>query len=150
MVNWGTNGAGATVATANAFDDGTRQRGHQDFMKRMVEVMIDEALDAAKVRSEQRAAVYWARNRAFAAVEEHLKNQDAAMEQVLALFGSDQIDLGRFDKLRAQVEYRRVVDAIAQSVLDVYAVLSPSQRRIVADCLRSQLSRATMWARSPE
>lgn len=144
MMNWGKIAEAAAVATANGFNVGTPHRGRHGIMKRVVEAMIDEALDEAKARSEQRVAVYWARNRAFAAVEEYLENRSAALQQVLALFESDHIDLPHRDTLRAQrdAEHRRVADAIAQSAPDVRAVLSPTQRKAVADYARARLGLA--------
>jgi hypothetical protein len=143
MRNWEEiAGPGTAVATADDFNLDTRHGGRYDSVKRMVEAMIDEALDDAKARSEQRAAVYGACSLAFAAVEEHLKNWDAGLAQALALFESGDIDLAQLDKLRSPAEHRRVVDAIAQSILDVYGVLSSTQRMVVADHVRARLGRS--------
>ena len=138
-------GAGAVVAAAGlitgaaafAHDGGAGFR--HGMMKRMATAMIDEALAPANVTPEQRARIYAARDRAFAAVEAHHQTRGAHIAEVLALFEADTIDPGRVAALRAQGEAdrRQVADAITQSLTEVHDVLTPVQRKAVADWIRA-------------
>ena len=108
-------------------------------MKRMATAMIDEALEPARVTPEQRAKIYAARDRAFAAVEAQHQTRQSHMAEALALFESDTVDAGRLAAFRAQreAEHRRVGDAITQSLTEVHDVLTPVQRKAVADWIRA-------------
>ena len=108
-------------------------------MKRMATAMIDEALEPAQVTPEQRAKIYAARDRAFAAVEAQHQTRTSHMVEALALFEGDVVDAGRLATFRAQheAEHRQVADVIAQSLTEVHDVLTPVQRRAVADWIRS-------------
>ena len=108
-------------------------------MKRVASAMIDEALEPAKVTADQRAKIYAARDRAFAAVETQRHGRGAHMAEALALFEADSVDPGRLAAFRAQHEadHRRVADAISQALVDVHDVLTPAQRKAVADWIRA-------------
>jgi protein CpxP len=127
--------AGAVAVGAHA------GRGH--VMKRFVSSMIDDALDAAQVTPAQRTTIHQARDRAFAAVEAHRKDRRTRMEQGLALFEGDRIDpqvVHEFVQQREQ-EHRVVADAIGQAIVDVHGVLTPVQRKALADYVRSHARR---------
>ena len=64
---------GATLLVgAGALAWGHGGRGvHHAVMKRVAVAMVDDALDAAQATPEQRAAIHAARDRVFAAVEQH-------------------------------------------------------------------------------
>jgi Spy/CpxP family protein refolding chaperone len=137
-------GAGAVVAAglvtgAVAFAHGGGAGFRHGMMKRMATAMLDEALEPANVTPDQRAKIYAARDRAFAAVEAHHQTRGAHIAEVLALFEADTVDPGRVAALRAQAEAerRQVADAITQSVTDVHDVLTPVQRKAVADWIRA-------------
>ena len=76
-------------------------------------------------------------------VEAHHQTRGAHMAEVLALFEADTVDPARVAALRAQAEAerRQVADAITQSVTEVHDVLTPVQRKAVADWIRAQASR---------
>ena len=61
------------------------------------------------------------------------------MEQALAIFEADTIDPAQLAALAAQheAEHRQMADAITQSITEVHDVLTPVQRRAVADWLRT-------------
>jgi Spy/CpxP family protein refolding chaperone len=101
--------------------------------------MIDEALAPANVTPEQRTQIYAARDRAFAAVEAHRQTRGAHMAEALALFEADAVDPGRVATFRAQreAEHRQVADAISQAITEVHDVLTPAQRKAVADWVRA-------------
>lgn len=128
--------AGAALFTV------ARAHGHGGFgmhgplMKRMVSAALDEAIDQAKVTAEQRTAIHAARDRAFAAVDAHRSDRRAHREQALALFEADRIDPVR---LQAQMEQRHQAmhSAIAQAIVEVHDTLTPEQRRIVAQYVRT-------------
>jgi Spy/CpxP family protein refolding chaperone len=126
------------IASAAAFAHGG-PGGRHGMMKRMVSSMIDEALEPANVTADQRAKIYAARDRAFGAAEAHRQTRGAHMDEALALFESDTIDPGRMATFRAQreAEHRQVADAISQAITEVHDVLTPAQRKAVADWIRA-------------
>jgi Spy/CpxP family protein refolding chaperone len=113
--------------------------GRPAVMKRFVSAMIDEALAPANLTADQRTQIYAARDRAFAAVETHRQTRSAHLEEALALFEADTIDPGRVTAFRTQreAEHRQVADAISQALVDVHDVLTPAQRKAVADYVRA-------------
>ena len=128
-------GAGAVAVGAHA--------GRHQVMKRFVTSMIDDALDAAQVTPAQRTTIYQARDQAFAAVEAHRKDRRGRMEQALALFEGDRLDpqaMHEFVQQREQ-EHRAIADAIGQALVDVHGVLTPVQRKALADYVRSHTRR---------
>lgn len=108
-----------TGATAWAFG---AHGGRPAMMKRVVSAVIDDALDAAHVSAEQRAAIHGARDRALAAIEEVRGERGARLE---ALRG------------QREREHARVAEAIEQTLVDAHAVLTPDQRRALADYVRA-------------
>jgi Spy/CpxP family protein refolding chaperone len=124
-----------TAAAAFAHGGGL---GRPAMMKRFVSAMIDEALAPANVTPEQRTQIYAARDRAFAALEAHRQTRGAHMNEALALFEADAVDPGRVATFRAQheAEHRQVADAISQAITEVHDVLTPAQRKVVADWVR--------------
>jgi len=108
-------------------------------MKRMATAMIDEALEPAQVTPEQRAKIYAARDRAFTAIEAHRQTRGAHMAEALALFEADTVDAGQLAAFRAQreAEHRVIADTITQSLTEVHDVLTPEQRKAVANWIRT-------------
>ena len=153
MMNGGQNEgwfgeAGGTETTEKTFDPGLQHGGRQRIARRVIEGMIDEALDRAVARSDQRARIYRARNSAFAAIDHYLKGRDTALcplveaelrEQIRRLFASDPIDVAPFDARRARPDHRRVVETIAQSVREAHAALTPPQSQVIAGYVRANL-----------
>lgn len=133
-----------TGATAWAFG---AHGGRPAMMKRVVSAVIDDALDAAHVSAEQRAAIHGARDRALAAIEEVRGERGARMEEILAVFEADAIDPARLEALRGQREreHARVAEAIEQALVDAHAVLTPDQRRALADYVRAHVGRRHAW-----
>ena len=131
------------VTGVAAFAQGGGPGFRHGMMKRMASAMIDEALEPAQVTPEQRAKIYAARDRAFAAVEAQHQSRRAHMADALALFEADVIDPGQVAAFRAQreTEHRQVADAITQAITDAHDVLTPVQRKAVADWIRAQASR---------
>jgi hypothetical protein len=113
----------------------------------VIEATIDEALDRAEARSEQRAQIYRVRNRAIAAIDDYLKVADVALcplveavlrEQIQRHFVSGPIDAASLDA-QALSDHQQVVEAIAQSVQEVHAVLTPPQTLVIAGYVRATL-----------
>jgi len=136
-------GAGAVVAAGLvtgvvAFAQGSGPGFRHGMMKRMATAMIDEALEPAQVTPEQRAKIYAARDRAFTAVEAQHQTRATHMAEALALFEADTVDPGRLAAFRAQreAEHRQIADTITQSLTEVHDVLTPAQRKAVADWIR--------------
>ena len=131
-------GVGLVTAVA-AFAHGGYGGRHGAVMKRFVSSVIDEALAPANVSPEQRTRIYAARDRAFAAVESHRQTRGAHLDEALSLFEADAVDGGRLATFRAQreAEHRQVADAISQALTEVHDVLTPVQRKAVADWIRA-------------
>jgi Spy/CpxP family protein refolding chaperone len=109
--------------------------GHHGMMKRFVSATIDDALDQASVTPSQRTAIHAARDRVFAAVEQHSQSRSTRVEEVLRLFEADQVDPAQVAALRQakEEEHRRLADTIEQAIVEAHDTLSPAQRRAVAD-----------------
>jgi Spy/CpxP family protein refolding chaperone len=131
-------GAGL-VTTVVAFAHGMGGHGRPAMMKRMASAMIDEALEPANVTPEQRAKIYASRDRAFAAFEAQRQAHGTHVGEALALFEADTVDPGRLAAFRAQreAEHRQVADAVSQALVEVHDVLTPGQRKAVADWIRA-------------
>src|SRR5262249_57396907 len=103
-VGLGVFGAASVLATAAAFALGGHHGHHPMLMKRMVGVVIDDALDhAGGVTPEQRAAVYAARDRVLAAVEAHRGTGLTRRDEVLRLFEAESLDARRLTAMRQQI-----------------------------------------------
>ena len=128
-------GAGALVGARNAHGHGGWRAG---IMKRMVSAAIDDALDGAQVTPEQRQVIYAARDRVFATVEEARTSRQAHIEEALALFEADQVDPARVQALHQQAEAQRqrIREAIHQAIVEAHDVLTPAQRKTIADSVR--------------
>jgi len=125
------------IMSAAAFAHGPG--GGPQMMRRFVSAMIDDALAAANVTADQRTVIYASRDRAFAALEAQRQTRRTHMEEALALFESDTLDPAQVAAFRAQRETERtqVADAISQAITEVHDVLTPVQRKAVADWIRA-------------
>ena len=128
-----------TGAAAFAFAHGARHL----MMKRFASAAIDDALDTAKVTAEQRTAIHAARDRVFAAFEQHRRTRTDRLAEALTLFEADQVDPARVEALRQQGEdeHRRISEAVSQALMEVHDVLTAEQRRLLADYVRAHRSR---------
>ena len=147
MVMFAVLGVGLVAGVAGlAF---AHHGGREGMMKRFVSSAIDDALAAAQPTPEQRAAIYAARDRAFAVVEEHRKGRRAHIEEALALFEAEP-DPARLQAFRERAagEHARVREAISQAIVEAHDVLTPAQRKAVADYVR-QPSRAPHAVKAP-
>ncbi len=126
------------LAGASVFAYGGHGDRHR-IAKRFVSAAIDDALDEARVTPEQRTAIYGARDRVFAAIEDHRKRHGAYLEETLKLFEADRPGREQVEALRRQAEEERqkIADVIHQALLEVHDVLTPEQRKTVADYVRS-------------
>lgn len=133
-----TAGAVGLVAAGGAMAYGAHGGGRHAFMKRMVVAAIDDALDEAKVTPDQRTAINQIRDRAFAAAEQVRASRRTHLEEGLRLFEADQVDPAQVEAFHRQgdEERQRMREAIHQAVVDVHGVLTPAQRRVIADYVR--------------
>lgn len=131
--------AGGLAVGATAFAHGVYGDRH-GFKKRFVAAMIDDALDAADVTPEQRAQVHQARDRVFAAFEARRQDHEASLEEALALFESDRLDPAQIETLhrRREEARRQIAETVHQALADVHGVLTPEQRKAVADYIRER------------
>lgn len=132
--------AGGLLAGTTAFAFGGH-RGHfgrDGMMKRFVASAIDDVLDEAKVTDEQRNTIYAARDRVFAAVEAQRGSRRDHLEKALALFEADRVDQHQISALHQEAEAGRqkTAEVIHQALVEVHDVLTPEQRKVVADYVR--------------
>ena len=108
-------------------------------MKHFAGRMIDEVLDEARATPEQRAKITAARDSAFATMEANHGGRKEMMEGALALFEAPTVDRAQLQALRAEQEarHRKVADAVTEALITAHDVLTPEQRRIVAEYVRS-------------
>lgn len=114
-------------------------KGKAAIMKRIVNAHIDEVLDDAKVSDQQRQTIYGARDRVFNAFEGQRGTHKAHLEEALQLFEADRVDGNKLQQLRAQreTETRQLADVVQQALTEVHDTLTPQQRRVVTDHIRS-------------
>jgi len=143
-----SNGTKAASITAIAGADLAVRPGRRRVARRVIEAMIDEALDRAHAPSEQRAQIYRVRNRALATIDSYLEDSDAARcplveaelrEQTRRCFAGEAAAAAAGATAAGRGGDRWVAETIARSVRDAYAVLTPSQRQAVSDYVRDQL-----------
>ena len=134
-----TAGALGLVAAGGAVAYSGHGGGRHAIMKRVVLAAIDDALDEAKVTPEQRTAIYAARDRTFAAAEQARTSHRAHLEEGLRLFEADQVDPAQVEAFHRQSdeERQRMREAIHQALVEVHDVLTPVQRRAIADYVRA-------------
>ena len=128
---------GTLVAGAGAFAV-AHGPGREAMMRRMATAAIDGALDEAQASLEQRAAIRAARDRVFAAVQDHRRDRQARVDVMLTLFEGDRLDDG-LHVFRAQIEteHGKIADTLSAALVEAHGVLMPSQRKVVADYARS-------------
>jgi hypothetical protein len=128
---------GTLVVGAGAFAV-AQGPGREVMMRRMALAVVDGALDEAQATPEQRATIRAACDRVFAAVQDHRRDRQARLDGMLTLFEGDRIDDGLHD-LRAQIEteHGKIADAVSAALVEAHGVLSPTQRKVVADYVRS-------------
>jgi Spy/CpxP family protein refolding chaperone len=113
--------------------------GRAAIMRRVVVAALDEALDRAQVTPDQRVAIHAARDRVFAVVEAERNGRHGHLEEGLRLFESDSPDPALVAELheRAEMGRQRMRTAIHEAVVEVHSILTPTQRKAMADYVRS-------------
>jgi Spy/CpxP family protein refolding chaperone len=113
--------------------------GRPAIMKRFVSSAIDEVLDEAKATPPQRATINAARDRVFTAFERSRQDHRGEIDEVLRLFESDRVDPARRAALRSEREgkLKELGDVIQQAVVEAHDTLTPQQRLVVTDRVRS-------------
>ena len=84
-------------------------------------------------------ANYAARDRVYAVVDAERTGRHGHLEEGLRLFEADNPDPALVAALheRAQLGHGRVRTAIHEAVVEVHSILTPTQRKAVADYVRS-------------
>jgi Spy/CpxP family protein refolding chaperone len=110
--------------------------------RRVAAAIVDDAMDAIKATPQQRTVANAARDRVLAAFQQHQQGRATRAQDVIALFEADQIDPARVAAVRRSVEdeHRKIGDAISQALADVHAVLTPDQRKQLAEYVRQHRS----------
>ena len=127
---------GTLVAGAGAFAV-AHGPGREAMMRRMAFAAIDGALDEAQASPEQRAAIRAACDRVFAAVQDHRRDRQARLDGMLTLFEGDRLDDGlRAFRSQIEAEHGKIADAVSAALVEAYGILSPTQRKVVAEHVR--------------
>jgi Spy/CpxP family protein refolding chaperone len=105
----------------------------------VVSATIDDALDQAGVSPEQRAAIHAARDRVFAAVDAARAGHKTHLEDTLRVFEADRPDPAQVEALHrhGEAERQRIRDAVHEAIVEAHGVLTPAQRKAVADYVRA-------------
>ena len=128
---------GILVAGVGAFAV-AQGHGREAMMRRMAIAMVDGALDEAQASPEQRTAIRAACDRVFAAVQDHRRDRQARLDGMLTLFEGDRLDDGlRAFRGQIETEHGKIADAVSAALLEAHGILSPTQRKVVADYVRS-------------
>ena len=129
---------GLLAGTVAAIAGAGHGLGRETMMRRMAAAAIDGALDEAQASAEQRAAIHAARDRVFAAIQDHRRERGARLDGMLVLFEGDRLDDGlRALRRQIEAEHEKIADTVTAALVDAHAVLTPAQRRVVADYVRS-------------
>lgn len=141
MVGLVAAGTVGLVATAGAVAFGAGGGGgfRHGIMRRVAVAVVDEALDQAQVTPEQRARIHAARDRVFATIEAERAGRRPHLEEGLRLFEADRPDEAALETLHrdAEAARTRVRQAVHEAIVDAHGVLTPAQRRAVADYVRA-------------
>ena len=128
---------GSVVAGAAAMAAG-HGPAREVMMRRMAIVAIDGALDEAQASPEQRAAICAACDRVFAAIQDHRRDRQARLEGLLTLFEGERLDDGlRAFRAQIETEHGTIADALGAAIVEAHGVLTPTQRKVVANYVRS-------------
>jgi hypothetical protein len=145
MANRGSDGHGAVITTTNQEIAGG---GRHRIARRVIETVIDEALDRAQAQPEQRIRIDQVRDRALRQIDAYLDQRDPGLcclvESELRLeaqrcFLGGRIDPAAPRALRFRREHKRLVQGIVGSVREIRDILTPAQHRAVAEYVRANL-----------
>ena len=92
---------------------------------------IDDVLEDLKVTDDQRKQIYATRDKLFTALEDAKPDRKAKMEQVVALFAKDDLDVKDVEALKLEHREKmvKIEEAVSQAILEVHATLNPEQRK---------------------
>ncbi len=140
MVGIGVLGL-STVALARGGHMGKHGGG---WMEARVNAHIDDALAAVKANTQQRAAVYAARDHLIEAFKDGHEGRAGALREASELFASDRLDEKRVAAARArhEAEAQKIGDAVVQAFYDVHDALTTEQRKTLVEYVRGELPRS--------
>ena len=71
-------------------------------------------------------------------LQDHRRDRQARLDGMLSLFEGDRLDDG-LRALRGQIEaeHGKIADALSAALVEAHGVLTPSQRKVVADYVRN-------------
>lgn len=139
MIGMAAGVAVSLAAGAAALAFGGHTGARQAIMRRVISATIDEALDGAQVTPDQRRTIYAARDRVFATVDAERANRQSHLEEALRLFEADRPDPAQVEALHRQGEEgrQRIRQAIHEAIVEAHDVLTPAQRKGLADFVRA-------------
>jgi Spy/CpxP family protein refolding chaperone len=140
MIGVAAGVAVSLAAGAGALVFGGPAGARHAVMRRVVAATIDEALDQAQVTHDQRQAIHAARDRVFATVDAERAGRRTHLEDALRLFEADRPDPAQVDALHRQADEgrQRIRQAIHEAFAEAHSVLTPAQRKALADHVRAQ------------
>jgi periplasmic protein CpxP/Spy len=139
MIGVAAGVAVSLAAGAGALAFGGPTGARHAIMRRVVAATIDEALDRAQVTPEQRQAIHAARDRVFATVDAERAGRRTHLEDALRLFEADRPDPAQVEALHRQADEgrQRIRQAIHEAIVEAHSVLTPAQRKALADHVRA-------------
>jgi Spy/CpxP family protein refolding chaperone len=109
--------------------------GRGAFMKRMAGARIEAALDLVNATPQQRDQIHKVQERVFQSMGNLHRERGQTVDQLLGLFTAERIDANQLQNLRSAREgdMRRMVDEMQRAFVEVHDILTPAQRKILAD-----------------
>jgi len=148
MANRGSGGHGAVVAKTPSSEQRIAGGGRHRIARRVIETVIDEALDCAQAQPQQRIRIHQVRDSAVRQIDAYLDRRDPGLcslvETELRLeaqrcFLGGRIDPAAPRAIRFHREHKRLVQGIVGSVREIRDILTPAQHRAVAEYVRANL-----------
>jgi Spy/CpxP family protein refolding chaperone len=127
----GLGALAVVIAAGAAWAQGAR-RG---MMKQMITAKVAQAEDLIQATPQQRTQIETSRDAVIAALQSAHKDRKDAHAQLVNLWLGDKLDPAALNAVVSQraTEMQAVTNAIVQEVVKVHDVLTPEQRKTLAD-----------------
>jgi hypothetical protein len=113
--------------------------GAKPLFRHMLDERVDDGLDEIHARVDQRDKIKAAVENAFAAVTSEMGSHEADFDRAIVVFTADRIDAAKVTELQQAHQARRqkIAGAVVQALTDIHDALDASQRKQVADFIKS-------------
>lgn len=112
----------------------------EKFMHHFMDKRVDSALDAVAATEVQRKLATSIRERMTAQLQAQRGAHNAMIDKLLALFGGDRLDNQALEGLKSTqaAQQAALADAVAASIVEFHASLTPKQRQLLVDHVKAQ------------